>query len=101
MVYFTAVFPYVTLAILLVRGLTLPGAWHGVVYYLYPDPSRLADFQVRHYRYTQMSIATLAELTTLHLCSSGVDGGLRSSPLLLWCCIRNRYHNEQLQQSQE
>ncbi|TNN33727.1 Sodium- and chloride-dependent betaine transporter [Liparis tanakae] len=34
------------LAILLVRGLTLPGAWQGVVYYLYPDPSRLADFQV-------------------------------------------------------
>ncbi|XP_034407781.1 sodium- and chloride-dependent GABA transporter 3-like [Cyclopterus lumpus] len=45
-VYFTAVFPYVMLAILLVRGLTLPGAWQGVVYYLYPDPSRLADFQV-------------------------------------------------------
>ncbi|XP_033969488.1 sodium- and chloride-dependent betaine transporter-like [Trematomus bernacchii] len=34
------------LAILLVRGLTLPGAWQGVVYYLYPDPSRLADLQV-------------------------------------------------------
>ncbi|XP_042360252.1 sodium- and chloride-dependent betaine transporter-like [Plectropomus leopardus] len=45
-VYFTAVFPYVMLAILLVRGFTLPGAWQGVVYYLYPDPSRLADFQV-------------------------------------------------------
>ncbi|XP_054456756.1 sodium- and chloride-dependent betaine transporter-like [Anoplopoma fimbria] len=45
-VYFTAVFPYVMLTILLVRGLTLPGAWKGVVYYLYPDPSRLADFQV-------------------------------------------------------
>ncbi|KAF3845765.1 hypothetical protein F7725_002843 [Dissostichus mawsoni] len=45
-VYFTAVFPYVMLAILLVRGLTLPGAWQGVVYYLYPDPSRLADLQV-------------------------------------------------------
>ncbi|XP_063761023.1 sodium- and chloride-dependent betaine transporter-like [Eleginops maclovinus] len=45
-VYFTAMFPYVMLAILLVRGLTLPGAWQGVVYYLYPDPSRLADLQV-------------------------------------------------------
>ncbi|XP_075888309.1 sodium- and chloride-dependent GABA transporter 2-like [Nelusetta ayraudi] len=45
-VYFTAVFPYVMLAILLVRGLTLPGAWQGVVYYLYPDVSRLADPQV-------------------------------------------------------
>lgn len=49
MVYVTAVFPYVTLAILLIRGLTLPGAWQGVVYYLYPDPSRLADLQVRHF----------------------------------------------------
>ncbi|XP_034566429.1 sodium- and chloride-dependent GABA transporter 2-like isoform X2 [Notolabrus celidotus] len=45
-VYFTAVFPYIMLAILLVRGLTLPGAWQGVVYYLYPDPTRLADLQV-------------------------------------------------------
>lgn len=45
--YITAVFPYVTLVMLLVRGLTLPGAWQGVVYYLYPDPSRLADPQVR------------------------------------------------------
>ncbi|XP_076015536.1 sodium- and chloride-dependent GABA transporter 2-like [Genypterus blacodes] len=45
-VYFTALFPYMTLAILLVRGLTLPGAWQGLVYYLYPDLSRLADVQV-------------------------------------------------------
>ncbi|GLD61220.1 uncharacterized protein AKAME5_001306300 [Lates japonicus] len=40
-----AVFPYVMLAILLVRGLTLPGALQGV-YYLYPDPYRLVDLQV-------------------------------------------------------
>ncbi|XP_068192536.1 sodium- and chloride-dependent GABA transporter 3-like [Antennarius striatus] len=45
-VYFTALFPYVMLVILLIRGLTLPGAWNGVVYYLYPDLSRLADLQV-------------------------------------------------------
>uniref|UniRef100_A0A8C5G8Y0 Transporter n=1 Tax=Gouania willdenowi TaxID=441366 RepID=A0A8C5G8Y0_GOUWI len=45
-VYFTAVFPYVMLLILLIRGLTLPGAWQGMVFYLYPDPSRLADLQV-------------------------------------------------------
>uniref|UniRef100_A0A668AW81 Transporter n=1 Tax=Myripristis murdjan TaxID=586833 RepID=A0A668AW81_9TELE len=45
-VYFTALFPYVMLAILLVRGLTLPGAWQGLVFYLYPDPSRLLDLQV-------------------------------------------------------
>lgn len=46
MVYFTATFPYLMLVVLLVRGLTLPGAKDGVIYYLYPDPSRLADPEV-------------------------------------------------------
>ncbi|KAF5909366.1 sodium- and chloride-dependent GABA transporter 2-like isoform X2, partial [Clarias magur] len=45
-VYFTATFPYVILAILLVRGLTLPGAVSGIIFYLYPDFTRLADPQV-------------------------------------------------------
>ncbi|XP_063059033.1 sodium- and chloride-dependent GABA transporter 2-like [Engraulis encrasicolus] len=44
--YFTATFPYVTLLALLVRGVTLPGAADGIIYYLYPDISRLADPQV-------------------------------------------------------
>ncbi|XP_056129583.1 sodium- and chloride-dependent GABA transporter 2-like [Lampris incognitus] len=45
-VYFTATFPYVMLVVLLVRGVTLPGAIHGIKFYLYPDPSRLTDPQV-------------------------------------------------------
>ncbi|KAL2090961.1 hypothetical protein ACEWY4_013224 [Coilia grayii] len=45
-VYFTATFPYVMLVILLVRGLTLPGAVDGIKFYLYPDPARLTDPQV-------------------------------------------------------
>ncbi|KAG9351719.1 hypothetical protein JZ751_022970, partial [Albula glossodonta] len=45
-VYFTAIFPYVMLLVLLVRGLTLPGALEGIVFYLYPDATRLADPQV-------------------------------------------------------
>lgn len=45
-VYFTATFPYVMLFILLVRGLSLPGALQGVVFYLLPEPSRLIDPQV-------------------------------------------------------
>ncbi|KAF7219401.1 sodium- and chloride-dependent GABA transporter 2 [Nothobranchius furzeri] len=45
-VYFTATFPYMMLFILLIRGLTLPGALEGVMFYLLPDPSRLTDPQV-------------------------------------------------------
>ncbi|XP_066559101.1 solute carrier family 6 member 11a isoform X2 [Amia ocellicauda] len=46
-VYFTATFPYVMLLALLVRGLTLPGAADGLLFYLSPDPTRLADPQGR------------------------------------------------------
>ncbi|MED6236060.1 hypothetical protein ATANTOWER_003902, partial [Ataeniobius toweri] len=45
-VYFTATFPYVMLVVLLVRGLSLPGAMDGLAFYLYPDPTRLVDPQV-------------------------------------------------------
>jgi len=34
------------LLILLVRGVTLPGAGEGIIFYLKPDISRLADPQV-------------------------------------------------------
>uniref|UniRef100_A0AAQ4Q1C9 Transporter n=1 Tax=Gasterosteus aculeatus aculeatus TaxID=481459 RepID=A0AAQ4Q1C9_GASAC len=45
-VYFTATFPYLMLIVLLIRGLTLPGAAIGIQFYLYPDLGRLADPQV-------------------------------------------------------
>nr|XP_023669221.1 sodium- and chloride-dependent GABA transporter 2-like isoform X2 [Paramormyrops kingsleyae] len=45
-VYFTVTFPYVMLVVLLIRGLTLPGAKDGIIFYLYPDPARLTDPQV-------------------------------------------------------
>ncbi|XP_046377511.1 sodium- and chloride-dependent glycine transporter 1-like [Haliotis rufescens] len=45
-VYFTAVFPYIMLTILLIRGVTLDGALDGIIYYLKPDFSRLGDPRV-------------------------------------------------------
>uniref|UniRef100_A0A671XP27 Transporter n=1 Tax=Sparus aurata TaxID=8175 RepID=A0A671XP27_SPAAU len=44
--YFTATFPFAMLLVLLIRGATLPGAMDGIIYYLYPDISRLSDPQV-------------------------------------------------------
>ena len=40
-IWFTALFPYFVMAILLVRALTLPGAFTGLYYYVRVDWSRL------------------------------------------------------------
>ncbi|XP_057686158.1 sodium- and chloride-dependent creatine transporter 1-like isoform X2 [Corythoichthys intestinalis] len=45
-VYFTALFPYVVMVVLLAHGFTLPGAMDGIIYYLKPDWSKLGEAQV-------------------------------------------------------
>lgn len=45
-VWFTALFPYVVLLILLVRGITLPGSADGIKYYLSPNFSSITKAEV-------------------------------------------------------
>ncbi|GLG98416.1 Sodium-dependent dopamine transporter [Gryllus bimaculatus] len=47
-VWFTALFPYVVLLILLVRGVTLPGSADGIRYYLSPNFSAISRPEVRN-----------------------------------------------------
>jgi len=45
-VWFTALFPYVVLLALLVRGVTLPGASEGIKYYLRPNFNAITKAEV-------------------------------------------------------
>lgn len=55
-VYFTATFPYLLLFIILIRGVTLPGARQGLAYYLTPDFSRITDPDVRINCQTEVTV---------------------------------------------
>ena len=44
--YFTATSPYVLMTVLLIRGVTLPGAGNGIKFYLLPEWKKIGDPQV-------------------------------------------------------
>ena len=50
--YFTALFPYVVILILLIRGVTLEGAWDGIYYFVVPEWHRIYDIKVSSFTYT-------------------------------------------------
>ncbi|CAF1329947.1 unnamed protein product [Rotaria sordida] len=45
-VYFTALFPYVVIFALIIRGVTLPGAQAGITFYLKPNWNKIREFDV-------------------------------------------------------
>lgn len=48
-VYFTVAFPFLLLFIFFIRGVTLPGAWQGITYFVYPQFNALRSGYVWHY----------------------------------------------------
>jgi SNF family Na+-dependent transporter len=47
--YFLAMFPYTVLIALLIRAITLEGAWNGIKFFITPDFKKLIDPQVRFF----------------------------------------------------
>ncbi|XP_019748226.1 LOW QUALITY PROTEIN: sodium- and chloride-dependent GABA transporter 2-like [Hippocampus comes] len=88
-VYFTATFPYVMLFILLIRGLTLPGARQGVEFYLLPDPSRLTDPQVWLDAVSQIFFSYSVGVGTLTVLGSYNAPNNNCYKDCFWLCLLN------------
>ncbi|CAH1777931.1 unnamed protein product [Owenia fusiformis] len=69
-VYFTALFPYVVLIILLVRGVTLEGYWKGVEFYIIPEWEQMKSAKVWGAAATQIFYSLGVGFGGLHAMSS-------------------------------
>ncbi|XP_068190460.1 sodium- and chloride-dependent GABA transporter 3-like [Antennarius striatus] len=87
--YVTATFPYVMLVILLIRGATLPGALDGIYYYLYPDISRLANFEVWIEAGSQIIFSGSLASGTLIVLASYNDYNNNCYKDCFWICLLN------------
>ena len=87
-VYVTATFPYIIIIIILIRGITLPGAIiNGIKYYLLPDFQKFLDIQVR----TEKSqIAYGKSKYLIRISEKGMDHSIFSSFLFFCCWFCNR-----------
>ncbi|KAH8405750.1 hypothetical protein KR215_008271, partial [Drosophila sulfurigaster] len=71
--YFLALFPYVIMLILLIRALTLPGAWQGIAYFVKPQWDQLLNPHVWYAAITQMFFSLAICFGTLVMYASFND----------------------------
>ncbi|KAM8712006.1 hypothetical protein ACLKA7_012512 [Drosophila subpalustris] len=71
--YFLALFPYVIMLILLVRAVTLPGAWQGIAYFVKPQWDQLLNPHVWYAAITQMFFSLAICFGTLIMYASFND----------------------------
>lgn len=82
-VWFTALFPYAVLFILLIRGITLPGSAEGIKYYLYPNFDAIYKAEV-NLPYLSFLVIGLPVISSL----SGMGGRCDTSFLLARAWLR-------------
>ena len=68
--YFTAIFPYTVMLMLLVKGLTLPGAMKGIVFFFKPEWKKLLEVRVWYAAVTQSFYSLSIGFGTLSTFSS-------------------------------
>lgn len=93
-VWVTALAPYVVLIILLIRGVSLPGADEGIRYYLTPEWSKLKNSKVRP---TEVTIVNIV-LNQKKMFSLGVDRCSLTNILFTWTGLRYSISFVELQQ---